>query len=176
MQHYVTERYRVPVTTGRSTRDRPRGSLRLVRSLLILSLEVGVLIALVSALRSTPSAPAEPPAPPLGADAVAASPASYRSSEIAVRGTIVERPTRISSRDRGAFVLAGRDGGRLLVVPADAAKLRNFRIGTTVTVDGRVVIPPDSKRLARSTASRTAIAERMGAPALIKAVEVRLAG
>jgi len=72
-------------------------------------------------------------------------------------------------------VLEGARDGRLLVVPNEGAKLPNWRAGTAVVVRGVVVIPPDSRRLARRATSRTAVAERAGASAIIKASEVRMA-
>jgi hypothetical protein len=93
-----------------------------------------------------------------------------------MRGRIVERPLRVSERDRRAFIVEGDAGGRLLVVPADDVRLRSFRVGTDVVIRGIVMIPPDSRRLARRAASRTAIAKRFDAPAIVKAVNVDIAG
>jgi hypothetical protein len=61
------------------------------------------------------------------------------------------------------------------VVPADEARLLSLRVGTVVVVRGTVVVPPDSKRLADRVTSRTAVAQRAGAPALIKATRVETA-
>jgi hypothetical protein len=154
-----------------TTKPRPR--LRLARAAFVLSLEIGVAVALVWVVHAAP-ATLDPQEPAVGADAVAADPTSFRAGQTTVRGRIVERPLRLSERDRGAFVMAGATGGRLLVVPADGAPLLRIRRGTTVVVRGTVVIPPNSRRLERRAASRTAIARRFDAPAVVKAVEVAL--
>jgi hypothetical protein len=137
-----------------------------------MTLELCAALVLVSLISTTPSAPADVPPPPIDADIVAADPGSFGAA--AVKGHIIERPMRISERDRRAFVLAGPRGGRLLVVAARDAQLPYYREGVEVVVHGSVVVPPDSKRLRRQTTSRTAIAKRMHAPALIKATEVQL--
>jgi hypothetical protein len=139
----------------------------------VLALEAGAALVLLAAIDSAPT-PAGVTTPTVGVDAVAAEPASYRSQTLRVRGRIVQRPTRVSARDRRAFVLDGARGGRLLVVPADEVRWPTFKVGTAVAVHGTIVIPPDSRRLTRRPSSRTAIAQRIGAPALIKATEVRL--
>jgi hypothetical protein len=145
----------------------------IVRAACVLALEVCVAIMIVSMIRDAPSAaPAEEPAGPASADAVAADPRGFRGGDVEVEGRIVERPKRVSVEDRRAFVLAGPGGGRVLVVPADDAKLTLFRKGVDVVVSGTVVVPPKSKKLARRTTSRTAVAKRMHAPALIKATDV----
>jgi hypothetical protein len=146
---------------------------RVLRAGVVLGLELGVALLIVNLVRQEP-APAEAPAVAVaGADEVAADPASYRtSSELRVRGRILEYPVRVSGRDRGTFVLVGETGRRLVVVPANGTKQWAFRAGVTVIVRGTVVIPPDSERLARRPTSRTAIAERAEASALIKAVQV----
>ncbi len=155
----------------RTPRSLPR-RLRATRAGLIVGLELAVAVALASMLDAEPGASAAP-SEYLGADAVAHAPASYRGPVIEVRGRVAKRPRRVSSGDRGAFVLAGHDGGRLLVVPAGPARLQAFRIGMTVVVRGTLVLTPSSRRLARRPASRTAVAKRAHAPALIKATAVR---
>ena len=141
---------------------------------MLAALELGLALTLLSLLRTAPVPVAEAPEP-LATRAVAAEPASFRSEDVRVLGTVVEWPTRIKRSDAGTFVLAGANDARLLVVPADDARLTAFRVGTNVIVDGSVVIPPASGRLARRTTSRTAIAKRANAPALIKATKVALA-
>ena len=69
-------------------------------------------------------------------------------------------------------MIEGARGARLVVVPADRQRLRAFTVGTIVKVSGSVVIPPDSRRLARRPTTRTAIAKRADAPALIEATRV----
>jgi hypothetical protein len=108
-------------------------------------------------------------------DAVAASPATHRGGDVQIRGRVAEWPQEIRRRDQGTFVLEGSDGGRLLVVPADHERLRAFTVGTTVKVSGSILIPPDSKHLARRRISRTAITKRVHTPALIKATRVDFA-
>lgn len=154
-------------------RDHDLG-FRTARLLFVLGLEAAVAFALIGTITSasTPSADAQAAAPPLNADDVAGKPTAFRSREITVAGRIRPRPTRVSAQDRRAFVLEGARDGRLLVVPADDAKLPAYRPGTAVSVRGTVVIPPDSRRLARRVASRTAVAERAGAAAILKAAEV----
>jgi len=147
---------------------------RIARAGLLAALEIGVAVALVLLVRTTPVTTAEAPKP-LTAQAVAAEPATFRSQDVRVLGTVVEWPTRIERRDAGTFVLAGTKDARLLVVPAGDMRLTAFRVGTNVIVHGSVVIPPDSSRLARRATSRTAIAKRTNAPALIKATKVELA-
>ena len=148
---------------------------RLLRAAIVLAIEIGVVVLFLAAIRQDP-APADTPAVAVavaGADAVAADPASYRDAgEVRVRGRILEYPVRVSKRDRGTFILVGESGRRLAVVPARTAKLPAFRAGMPVIVRGTVVIPPDSKRMARRSTSRTAIAARARAPALIKAAGV----
>jgi hypothetical protein len=140
-------------------------------------LELGVAAALLLVITSSASAPVGAgEQPPLTTEAVAAAPASYRSRDIQVQGRVAAWPKRIRSRDRGTFVIKGTRGSRLLVVPADRQRLRAFMVGTMITVHGSVVIPPKSKRLARRPTSRTAIAERADAPALIKATRVDYIG
>jgi hypothetical protein len=154
-------------------RERRRRAGRLTRAAVVLGLEVAAGYAIVSAISLTPSAPADSPRA-LSVAAVAHAPASFRGRPVQLRGRIAERPERVSPRDRGAFVLS-RGSDRLLVVPAKGARLTAFRVGTNVVVRGSVVLPPDSKRLARHPTSRTAIAKRVHAPAILKAVEVTFA-
>jgi hypothetical protein len=168
------------ITTTRHTRRREhlqrrrarrRRALRFARAAFVGALEGAIVIALVLLVRSAPEAPADPPRP-LTAAAIAADPTHYRSHDVRVRGAIIDRPERIASKDEGSFVLASGHGGRVLVVPADGANLLSLRVGTVVVVNGSVVVPPDSKRLADRVTSRTAVAQRAGAPALIKATRV----
>lgn len=156
---------------------RPRLASRIARAGLLATLEVGVVIALLLAIRTDSAAPSPETQRPLSTTTVAQQPASYRSQPIRVHGAIVERPTRISKHDRGAFVVEGEDQrSRLLVVPADGYKRQaTLRIGTHVIVHGTVVIPPDSPRLAGRVASRTAIAERTDSSALLKATRIEIA-
>jgi hypothetical protein len=77
--------------------------------------------------------------------------------------------------DRSAFVLGGRKGGRLLVLRAQNTRGMAYTIGTLVEVRGAIVVPPASKHVERRPASRTAIARRMRASALVKAARVSLA-
>ncbi len=160
-----------------ATRTRPGRAARLARAGFVLGLEVAVAGALAQIVGAEPWASAAAPAGPLPAQVVASAPASFRDpTQLVVKGRVVKRPLRVGSRDRGAFVLAGEGGGRLLVVPADGAGLQAFRIGTTVIVRGTLVLTPDSRRLARRPATRTAVARRAHAPALIKATAVRYKG
>jgi len=155
---------------------RPRLASRIVRAGLLVTLEVGVVIALLLAIRTDPAAPSPEPDRSLSTTAVAAEPADYRSAPVRVQGAIAERPIRLSKRDRGAFVLEGEnERSRLLVVFADDAERQpRFKIGTDVIVHGTVVIPPDSRRLARRATSRTAIAARTDSSALLKATRIEL--
>ena len=89
-----------------------------------------------------------------------------------MEGIVGQRPTRIQRHDRGTFVLLGKRRTRLLVVPARRGALIGFRAGTPVVVRGSVVIPPRRSRLARRATTRTALAERTGSPALVKATDV----
>ena len=146
---------------------------RLSRAAFVLGLERCAALALLAILRSTPAVPADGP-PAADVAAIAARPASFRAAEVHVRGRIAGRPTRVSDADRGAFILDG-GGAHLLVVAAKGHGLTWFRAGTDVIVRGTIVVPPDSKRLARRPTSRTAIAKRAHATALVKAVEVTLA-
>ena len=140
-------------------------------------MEVGVAALIVAAIRQEPAPDNAPVVAVAGADAVAADPASFRTAgELRVRGRILEYPVRVSKRDRGTFILVGESGRHLAVVPASGTKLRAFRAGVPVIVRGTIVIPPDSERLTRRATSRTAIAQRADAPALIKAVEVSSTG
>ncbi len=163
-------------TSGHSrharARKHPPPPLRAARAGLIIGLELAVAVAIAAVVDAEPDASAAA-SRHLNADQVASAPLSYRGPEIEVRGRVVKRPSRVSSGDRGAFVLAGDDGGRLLVVPAGPARLQAFRIGTVVVVRGTLVVTPSSRRLARRPASRTAVAKRAHAPALIKATSVR---
>jgi hypothetical protein len=163
----------VPRHARRGARAAP-SPRRLARAAFLLALQVGVAVALVVVVRSATATPAERPVSAIGVDAVAQDPASFRGNALTLRGRVVERPIRVSARDRGTFVIAGSRGERLLVVPADRRRLRGFRTGVEVIVRGTVVIPPDSRRLARRAASRTALARRYDAPALVKATEVDL--
>jgi hypothetical protein len=149
---------------------------RIVRAGLVFMLEVGAAIALLLAIRTDPTTPSPEPNRPLATTAVAAQPADYRSEPVRVQGAIAERPTRLSKRDRGAFVLEGEDErSRLLVVFADDAQPQpRLKIGTDVIVHGSVVIPPHSRRLARRVTSRTAIAARTDSSALLKATRIEL--
>ena len=156
----------------RSRRRRPR----IARALLVGGLELGAAAALVSVIANSASAPAgAADTPPLTIRAVAAEPAVYRSRDIQVRGRVADWPERIKRRDEGTFVIEGARGARLLVVPADRQRLQAFKVGTTVSVSGVLVIPPGSKRLAHRPTSRTAIAKRADAPAIVKATRVRYA-
>jgi hypothetical protein len=147
---------------------------RVVRSAFVLGLEAAAAFALVSAISTPSSAPAHVPPSPLDVEAVAAAPADYRTAEVTVAGRIRPRPERVSKQDRRAFVLEGTHDGRLLVVPADDAKLPGYRAGTKVIVRGTIVIPPASSRLANRVASRTAVAHRARAAAILKATEVEV--
>lgn len=148
---------------------------RTARLLAVLGLEGAAAFALIAAIStsSSPTADAQA-APELSADDVAAAPAEFRSRSVTVAGRIRPRPTRVAEQDRRAFVLEGARDGRLLVVPAKDAKLPAYRPGTAVLVRGDVVIPPSSRRLARRVASRTAVAERARATAILKAVDVEV--
>ena len=154
---------------------RKRPFWRVARSALVLGLQAAVAFALVTAITGTPSAPADRAPASFSADDIAADPASFRSREVTVAGRVRPRPERVSKQDRWAFVLEGARDGRLLVVPGEGATLPNWRAGTAVVVRGAVVIPPDSRRLARRVASRTAVAERADAAAILKAADVQLA-
>jgi hypothetical protein len=172
---------RQPIAIGHTRPARKREASRrhryiprIARAGVLAALEIGVAVALLSLLRTTSVPVAEAPQP-LTAQTVAAKPASFRSQNVRVVGTVLEWPTKIKRSDAGTFVLAGTKNARLLVVPADDARLTAFRVGTNVIVGGSVVIPPDSGRLARRATSRTAIAKRANAPALIKATKVELA-
>ena len=160
-------------TTRHAPRTRRRRARRVLRAGFIVMLEVSIVLLLLMAVRATPVPPAE--AAVLGAQAVADDPATYRSRSLEVQGVVGERPARIRREDRGAFFLEGAEGGRVLVVPSKAIRLTAFRNGTTVLVRGTVVVPPRSGRVARQVTSRTAIAARGGAGALIKATKIELA-
>lgn len=129
------------------------------------------MVLAVSDSASTPAGAASPP--PLTTEAVAARPTAYRGRDLQVRGRVAAWPERIKSTDRGTFVIEGTRGARLVVVPAVRRRLRAFKVGTTVLVSGSVVVPPKSKRLAARRTSRTAVAKRAHAPALIKATRVQ---
>ncbi len=138
----------------------------------MLVLELAVAYAIVAAVRVSPSEPAAA-APPLpGPDDVVAAPERFRGHEVTIQGRIVDRATRAPDGDRTPFVLGDRMGGRLLVVRSADTHGMAFKVGTMVQVSGTVVVPPDSRKLRRRPASRTAIAKRMRAPALIKATRV----
>jgi hypothetical protein len=156
-------------------RRRPSPPLRAARAGLIVGLELAVAVTIASILDAEPGASAAA-SDSVSVDLVASAPASYRGPEVVVRGRVAKRPTRVSTRDRSAFVLAGKDGGRLLVVPSGPARLKAFRVGTMVVVRGAVVLTPSSRRLARRPATRTAVAKRAHAPALIKATSVSYEG
>jgi hypothetical protein len=156
---------------------RRRRLSRIARSLAVLGLEAAAALALFTVVTGAQSAPAEPSeaSPSISADEVATRPARFRAREVRVTGRIRPRPERVSKQDRLAFVLEGTRDGRLLVVPAEGTRLPGYRAGTAVIVRGTVVVPPDSKRLARRVASRTAVAQRADATAIVKAVEVEVA-
>ena len=157
-----------------SPRHRSKRRRRIARVLLVGGLELAAAAALVSVIANSSSAPAgAADTPPLTTETVAAKPAAYRSRDIQVQGRVADWPERIKRRDEGTFVIEGARGARLLVVPAEAQRLQAFKVGTTVLVSGSLVIPPDSERLARRPTSRTAIAKRADAPALVKATRVR---
>jgi hypothetical protein len=155
----------------------PRLASRIVRAGVLVTLEVCVAIALLLAIRTDSATPSPEPDRPLSTVAVAAEPKDYRAAPVRVQGAIAERPLRLSERDRGAFVLEGEDErARLLVVFADDNRRHpRLKIGTDVVVHGTVVIPPDSRRLARRVTSRTAIAKRTHSSALLKATRIELA-
>lgn len=164
----AASRHRVPPTPPRWPVYR-----RIPRALFVVGLEVAVAFALLATITADASVTEAPAAPALGADAVAAEPAAFRAGEVVVAGRIQARPERVSDADRTAFVLEGADGGRLLVVPSDGP-LPRYRPGLQVLVRGEVVIPPESPRIARRVESRTAVAERARATALLKASEVEV--
>jgi hypothetical protein len=145
------------------------------RSAIVLGLQAAVAFALVTAITGPTSAPADRGPASLSADDIAAEPASFRSREVTLAGRVRPRPERVSKQDRWAFVLEGARDGRLLVVPDEGVRLPNWRPGTAVVVRGTIVIPPDSPRLARRVASRTAVTKRADAAAILKATDVRLA-
>ena len=147
---------------------------RLTCFALVLTLEGAAAAALVILLRTAPAEPADVGLATVGTEIVAAQPERFRSRTLEIEGTVGVRPTRIRAQDRGTFVLVGKRRTRLLVVPRDRATLTAFRAGTPVVVRGTVVVPPTSARLARRLTSRTAIAQREGTPAIVKATQVDL--
>jgi hypothetical protein len=164
--------------TATTHHPRPRLARRIARAGLLATFEVGAAIALVLALRTDPAAPAPEVDRPLSTRAVVAEPAAYRSMPVRVQGAVAERPVRLSKRDRGAFVLEDADErSRLLVVfTDDAERPPRPKLGTQVIVRGTVVIPPESRRLARRANSRTAIAERTDSGAILKTTSIELVG
>ncbi len=160
------------VASGDPAAPRRRTAHRLSRAGFVIALEAAVAVALVTMIRDASAIQAPPEPRALGAETVAAHPERFRSRTIEVEGIVGRRPTRIEWRDRGTFVLLGKRRMRLLVVPAREATLAGFRAGTPVVVRGTVVVPPRRSRLARRVTSRTAIAERTGAPALVKGTDV----
>jgi hypothetical protein len=147
---------------------------RLTRAGLVLTLEGAAALALITTIRAAPAAPADAEPATLGTETVATRPERVRSRTVEIEGTVGFRPTRITEQDRGTFVLLGKRRTRLLVVPRDRARLAAFRAGTPVVVRGTVIVPPNSARLARRPTSRTAIAERAGSTAIVKATHVGL--
>ncbi len=137
----------------------------------VLTIEITATVVLAGLLRTASPVRADE-SPALSADAVAARPVRYRSTELTLQGRVVERGVTVPDGERAAFVLGGPDGGRLLVVRDDATRGPSFVVGTTVRVQGQVVIPPTSRRLERRPASRTAVAKRVRASALVKADRV----
>jgi hypothetical protein len=149
---------------------------RLARMTFVLGLEAAAAFALISVISGPSPAPAEDAAPAaLQADAVAAAPADFRAGQVTVEGRVRPRPTRVAPQDRYAFVLEGARDGRLLAVPAKGVRLPAYTPGVKVVVRGDVVVPPDSKRLAKRVSSRTAVAQRADATAIVKVAQVELA-
>lgn len=154
--------------------ERRQRRRRIARALLALGLELTSAYAIFSVVSVSPAtAPAKAAPAGLTADDVVEAPARFRSEPVTVRGRIVDRSSRLPKDAKAAFVLGGPLGGRVLVLRSARTRGYAFTIGTTVEVRGDAVVPPESRRLLKRPASRTAIAKRMRTPVLIEAAQVK---
>jgi hypothetical protein len=160
-------------------RIRRRRRARRSVAVVLLAAELAVMAALAVSVRSalsgrvTPAA-AAPTRTQLTAATVAAHPRAYRARTVAVAGWVGINPPRRSARDRWAFLLLGRPGHPLLVVPADGATLTAFRRGTRVIVHGTVRLPHRHHLNRLAPSSRSRVAHRSHAPAIIDADQVTI--
>jgi hypothetical protein len=152
--------------------------VRRALAVVLLAGELAVIAALVVSVRSALSdhvVPAAAPAPvQLSAATVAAHPRAYRARTVAVAGRVGVNPPRRSPRDRWAFLLLGRPGHPLLVVPARGAALTVFKLGTRVVVHGTVTLPHRHHVNRLSPSSRSRVAHRNHAPAIVEARQVTI--
>lgn len=107
---------------------------------------------------------------------VASAPEQHAGQEVRVTGRVVERPARVPGALSGAFVLAGPQGRRLLVIPRPGRTLAPVVQGLRVAVRGRVV-PLEPKADAQGpdmVATGGDVARRVDAVAFLRAVDVAL--
>jgi hypothetical protein len=121
----------------------------------------------------------EDPPPKVDAGAtlakVAADPAAYDNQQLVFAGTVATVVTDVPKRFRGAFVLTGAHGGRLLVLPS-AGRKTGLRPHDAVEVRGYVRAPEpaaEKRGPEQPPKTRADLLESTNAQAVIKAVHIR---
>lgn len=103
---------------------------------------------------------------------VSAHPARFAGERVQVTGEVRRAPAHVPHGYAGAFVLAGPDGRRLLVVPPLGGHLLATRTGSSVTVRGTLVaLQPsaDDRRGHDTVVAVGDLAARAGARAILQA-------
>ncbi len=101
---------------------------------------------------------------------VAANPARYSDAVVQVTGTVQSRPPRDPTGFPGAFVIAGPEGRRMLVVPALHGRLPHETIGLRVSVRGTVI--PLAPTLESRGDDAPTVARQVRARAILQAASV----
>jgi hypothetical protein len=105
---------------------------------------------------------------------VSAHPGRYRWVRVGIAGHVGRRPANLPAHLKNSFVLKGFADARLLVVPPTGGTLEPQRAGAWVAVRGHVMPLSSVKpRVGKGVLTRTELAERTGATAIVKAVSVR---
>jgi hypothetical protein len=105
---------------------------------------------------------------------VAANPGAYDNQQLVFSGTVAAMVTHVPKRFRGAFVLTGAHGGRLLVFPS-AGRRTGLRPHDPVDVRGFVHAPDPvaEHRPANPPKTRADLLEPTDTQAFVRAVNIR---
>ena len=142
-------------------------------SALVPLLAVAVFVGIV-ALASGGEDPAPKSDPGATLAKVAADPEAYDNRQLVFSGTVAAMVTDVPKRFRGAFVLTGAHGGRLLVLPS-AGRRTGLRLHDAVEVRGFVRTPEpatDERHPEDPPKTRADLLESTGAQAVVKAVRI----
>jgi hypothetical protein len=106
---------------------------------------------------------------------VAADPGAYDNQQLVFSGTVAKLVAHVPKRFRGAFVLTGAHGGRLLVLPF-AGRRTGLRPQSAVEVRGFVRAPEPAAADRRAVKTPTAgsdLLKSTGTQAVVRAVRIR---